>query len=396
MTNPKTAFTDLRSACAHFGSEFSEEIASSFQVPIAQSSLFRLGTPEEADELFSGSRKGYAYTRFGNPTVDCLANALAELEGGKDAVVTASGNAAVLNALAMALNAKEGPIVTHPDIYGGSCELLGIFQKTFRVPVVWCDPRDADRWAETVSRASVVLIETPSNPLWRLTDIAATADLAHATGGKLVVDNTVATPFNQRPLALGADFVIHSTSKFLNGHSDMIGGCVVSREPLSKHQRNIHKNLGATVNAGDAWLILRGLRTFALRMEAHNRNGEALANWLNQRPEVVKVYYPTLGDERSAAIFRKQMYSGGSMVSFDLHGGEKAARGFLRKLKLIVHGVSLGGMESLATQPAATSHRGMSSEERRRGEISDGLVRLSIGIESQADLLTDLEQALHD
>ncbi len=380
--------------CAHIGSAFEKETFSSFQVPIAQSSLFRLGTPEEADALFAGSRKGYAYTRFGNPTVDCLAKALADLEGGQDAVVTASGNAAVLTAVSMALGAKDGPILTHPDLYGGSCELLGIFQDTFRVPVEWCDPADADAWAKAISRASVVLIETPSNPLWRLTDIAATAERARVSGARLIVDNTVATPFNQSPLALGADFVVHSTSKFLNGHSDMIGGCVVSREALSARQRSIHKNLGATINAIDAWLILRGLRTLALRMEVHNRNGESIAYWLNQQSEVTKVYYPTLGDSQSGAIFRKQMRSGGSLVSFDLRGGEAAARNFLRKLKLIVHGVSLGGMESLATRPAATSHRGMSAEEQQRAGVSDGLVRLSIGTELQVDLLADLEQAL--
>lgn len=363
-------------------------------LPIVQSSLFRLGHPDQADALFDGTHKGYAYTRFGNPTVDALASALAHLEGGKEAVVTASGNAAMLTALLIARSGKSGPVLAQPDLYGGSCELLNLFEREFQIPIEWCDPSDRKAWTQAIARSSVVLIETPSNPLWRLTDIAATASLAHAAGATLIVDNTVATPFNQSPLALGADFVVHSTSKFLNGHSDMIGGCVISRESLRPEHRSIHKNLGATINAMDAWLILRGLRTFALRMEAHNRNGSAVAQWLNERPEVSKVHHPALSQGEEFTLFEQQMAGGCPVLSFELHGGAETARNFLGKLRLVVHGVSLGGMESLATRPAATSHRGMSASERKRAGISDGLVRLSVGTESLPDLIADLEQAL--
>lgn len=380
--------------CAHLGSDHASAELGPFQVPIAQSTLFDLGTPDDAEALFSGSRKGYAYTRFGNPTVDCLARALADLEGGSGARVTSSGNAAMHAALSMALEGRAGPIVAAADLYGGSSELLRIFRSTYRVPVELVDVAGQETWLEAVSRAAVVVFETPSNPLMRLVDIAETVAAAKNSGAAVIVDNTVATPFNQRPLDLGADFVVHSTSKYLNGHSDMIGGCVIGREPFSPAQAAVHKNLGATVNAIDAWLTLRGLRTFALRMEAHNRNGRAVAEWLRERREVSRVYFPGLPGSRDEAVFRRQMRAGSSLLSFELADGAPAARRFLERIRLVVHGVSLGGMESLATTPAATSHRGMGAAERQRAGIVDGLIRLSVGVEALPDILADLEQAL--
>jgi len=238
------------------------------------------------------------------------------------------------------------------------------------------------------------LLETPSNPLMRLIDIQATVERAHACGAPVIVDNTVATPFNQQPLKFGADWVVHSTSKFLNGHSDVIGGCVVRRESLTQSHRAIHKNLGGTVNALEAWLVLRGIRTFALRMEAHNRNGKAVAEWLLRRPEVVRVNYPGLPSHPQGDVFRKQMKHGGALLSFELANGEESARRFLDRLGLIVHAVSLGGIESLATRPAMSSHRGMPPEARQRAGVSESLIRMSVGVEAFEDLVADLEQAL--
>ena len=365
-----------------------------FQRPIAQSTIFDLGTSAEAEAIFSGARKGYAYSRFGNPSVDALAEMLADIEGGAGALVTSSGNAAVLCAVTAGLEGRDGPLVTHHDIYGGSFELLRILSTIHRVPVEIVDSTNAEAWLEAVSRAGAVLLETPSNPLMRLIDIEATVARAHACGAPVIVDNTVATPFNQRPFDFGADWIVHSTSKYLNGHSDMIGGCLVRREPLSAMQRTIHKNLGGTVNALDAWLVLRGLRTFALRMEAHNRNGQAVAEWLCRRPEVARVHYPGLDSHPQAELFRQQMKHGGALLSFELAGGEEAACRFLDRLGLILHAVSLGGMESLATRPAMSSHRGMTSEARHRAGVSDSLIRLSVGVEALEDLFADLEQAI--
>jgi cystathionine beta-lyase/cystathionine gamma-synthase len=365
-----------------------------FQRPIAQSTIFGLGTSADAEAIFSGARKGYAYSRFGNPSVEALAEVIADLEGGAEALVTSSGNAATLCAVTCALEGRQGPLVTHHDVYGGSFELAGILSSTYRVPVESVDSADTGKWLEAVARAGAVLLETPSNPLMRLIDIEATVKRAQAVGAPVIVDNTVATPFNQRPFDFGADWVVHSTSKFLNGHSDMIGGCLVRREKLSKTQRAIHKNLGGTVNALDAWLVLRGLRTFALRMEAHNRNGQAVAEWLAGRRQVTRVHYPGLVAHPQAGLFRRQMKHGGALLSFELAGGAEAACRFLDRVGLILHAVSLGGMESLATRPAMSSHRGMTPEARQQAGVSDSLIRLSVGVEAIEDLLADLEQAI--
>ena len=382
--------------CAHLGSEYSGSELGPFQTPIAQSTLFDLGTSEQAEELFAGLRNGYAYSRFGNPTVDVLAKALAALEGGTEALVTSSGNAAVLCALSIGRLTKQGPIVAPRDLYGGSCELLRVFSSVYGATVETVDGTDQAAWLAAVANAGVVLLESPSNPLLRLTDIAATVATARNVGATVIVDNTVATPFNQRPLDLGADLVVHSTSKYLNGHSDMIGGCVVAREPLPAGARALHKNLGATVNALEAWLILRGLRTFALRMQAHNRNGIAIAAWLSRHHRVRRVYYPALNDSGNNELFHRQMRGGSGLLSFDIDGGKVAAQRFLDRLRLTVHAVSLGGMESLATLPAATSHRGMSAGDREQAGISDGLIRFSVGVEAIEDIKYDLEQALSD
>lgn len=391
-TNPR----HLATRCAHGGaSRRGQDGANApFQRPIAQSTLFDLGTSAEAEAIFSGSRKGYAYSRFGNPSVDTLAEVLADIEGGAGALVTSSGNAAVLCAVTAGLEGRDGPLVTHHDVYGGSFELLRILSTIYRVPVQIVDSTDAERWLDAVSRAGAVLLETPSNPVMRLIDIEATVARAHAGGAPVFVDNTVATPFNQRPFDFGADWIVHSTSKYLNGHSDMIGGCLVSKEPLSAMHRTIHKNLGGTVNALDAWLVLRGLRTFALRMKAHNLNGQAVAEWLCLRPEVARVHYPGLESHPQAELFRRQTKHGGALLSFELAGGEAAACRFLDRLGLILHAVSLGGMESLATRPAMSSHRGMTSEARHRAGVSDSLIRLSVGVEALEDLFADLQQAL--
>ncbi|MBI3192140.1 MAG: PLP-dependent transferase, partial [Pedosphaera parvula] len=297
-------------------------------------------------------------------------------------------------AVTAALDGRSGPLVTHPDVYGGTSELLGILARIHRVPVEVVDAANAEAWHEAVARAGAVLLETPSNPLMRLIDLRDTVEHAHRAGAPVIVDNTVATPANQQPFVWGADWVVHSTSKYLNGHSDVIGGCVVRREPLAPAHRVIHKNLGGTVNALEAWLVLRGLRTFALRMEAHNRNGLAVAKWLQARDEVVRVHHPGLDTHPQRELADRQMRAGGALLSFELRGGEPAARRFLDRLKLVMHAVSLGGMETLATRPAMSSHRGMSPAERQRAGVSDGLVRLSVGVEGLDDILADIEQAL--
>jgi cystathionine beta-lyase/cystathionine gamma-synthase len=364
------------------------------QQPIVQSSIFDLGGSADAEAIFSGGRKGYAYSRFGNPTVETLARALADLEGGAEALVTSSGNAAVLCAVTCALHGRSGPLVTHHDIYGGSFELLRILSTVYRLPLEIVDSTQPEYWLKAVAKAGAVLVETPSNPLMRLIDLAQTVELARRGGAPVIVDNTVATPFNQRPFAFGVDWIVHSTTKYLNGHSDLIGGCVIRREPLSTTHRTIHKNLDGTVNASEAALVLRGLRTFALRMEAQNRNGARLAGWLLSRAEIARVHYPGLPSHPQAKLFRTQMTHGGGLLSFELAGGEAAAARFFDRLKLIIHAVSLGGPETLVTRPAKSSHRGMTPEARRQAGVGESLIRLAAGIEDTDDLIADLEQAI--
>ena len=386
----------LETRCARAGCLSAEEAgANAPLVPsIAQSAVFALDKAADAEAIFSGSRFGYAYTRFGNPTVDLLAEALAGLEGGAGALVTSSGNAAILCAVTCAMSGRSGPLVTHPDIYGGSYELLRILGEIYRLPVDIVESSDEVAWLRAVARAGAVLLETPSNPLMRLIDLEKTIAAAHSQGAPVIVDNTVATPFNQRPFDFGADWIVHSTTKHLNGHGDVVGGCLIRREPLEKNHRAIHKNLGGTVNALTAWLTLRGLRTFALRMEAHHRNASALADWLAARPEVAAVHYPGFRAHPQGDIFQRQMKAGGGLLSFELRGGEEAATRLIDRLRLIVHAVSLGEPETLITLPARSSHRGMTPEARRQAGVTDSLLRLAVGLESSADLVADLEQAM--
>ncbi len=387
---PKTGFA---THCIH-GCPDTNVTNSPVQPSIAQTSIFRLGSSADAEAIFSGSKAGYVYSRFGNPTVAELAQMIAELEGGGEALITSSGTAAVLCAVTAAMEGRSGPLVTHRDIYGGSFELVGMLSDIYRLPVELVDSTDNEAWIRAVSRAGAVLLETPCNPLMRLIDLERTIAAAKAGNVPVIVDNTVATPFNQQPFDFEVDWVVHSLSKYLNGHSDMIGGCLIHRTGLSSRHRAIHKNLGGTVNALDAWLVIRGLRTFALRMETHNRQALSVANWLAARPEVAQVHYPELPSHPQASLFRKQMTHGGGLLSFEFKRGETAAVQFIDRLRLIVHAVSLGGLESLVVRPASSTHRGMSSETRRLAGISDGLVRLSIGLENLDDILADLDQAL--
>ncbi|MDQ8184626.1 aminotransferase class I/II-fold pyridoxal phosphate-dependent enzyme [Pelagicoccus sp. SDUM812002] len=382
----------METRCAHLGGR--PDGNGPFVPPIVQSTVFNLGSAAEAEAIFSGEREGYAYTRFGNPTVEKLAEAVSSLEGGAGALVTSSGNAATLCAVTIAMAGRSNKLVTHPDVYGGSHELLSILSETYRLPVEVVDPADEAAWLNAVRQAGAVLLETPSNPLMRLIDLRTTIEAAHGNGAAVIVDNTVATPYNQQPFSFGADWVVQSTTKYLNGHSDVVGGCLVKRDELTAQDRRVHKNLGGTVNAMEAWMVLRGMRTFALRMKAHNRNGAAVAEWLSGHPDVTKVHYSARSEGRQGDIYEQQMTGGSGFIAFELAGGGEAAERFLDRMQLITHAVSLGGMESLATRPAMSSHRGMTTQARKKAGIADGLIRLSVGTEAVEDLTEDLRQAL--
>jgi cystathionine gamma-synthase len=339
-------------------------------------------------------KREYDYSRSGNPTRDLLADALADLERGAEAVVTASGMAAV--ALALELVPAGGKVLAAHDCYGGTWRLLDAWAKKGRFEVHFADLTDPSALAAGLAhRPALVWVETPSNPLLRITDIRHMALAAHAADALCVVDNTFLSPALQQPLALGADLVVHSTTKYINGHSDVVGGAVIAREPEMAEKLKWWGNcLGLTGAPFDSWLTLRGLRTLSARLRAHQENAAALADLLNEHPAVTRVFYPGLASHPQHALAKRQQSGFGAMLSFELDGGEDAVRAFLDGLQCITLAESLGGVESLVAHPATMTHAAMAPEARRTAGISDTLLRLSVGIEDIADLSRHLRAAL--
>jgi len=341
-----------------------------------------------------GDKRAYDYTRSGNPTRDLLAGALAELEGGAGAVVTATGMAAIT--LIGHLLPVGARIVAPHDCYGGTYRLFDAWRRRGELDVDCIDFADEQAVRVALQRPAALLwIETPSNPLLRITDIERFASLGHASGALVVVDNTFLSPLWQRPLDLGADLVVHSTTKYLNGHSDVVGGAVVARTPALHEQLGWWANcLGVTGAPFDSYLTLRGLRTLHARLEHHARNAGALAQWLVDQAGVARVYYPGLASHPGHDLAQRQQRGFGGVVTFELEGGHDAVRAFASGLRFFSLAESLGGVESLIAHPATMTHAAMDREARLRAGLTDGLVRLSVGIESVEDLRTDLAAAL--
>ncbi len=341
-----------------------------------------------------GDKRAYDYSRSGNPTRDALAGALAELEGGAGAVVTASGMAAV-GLVTQLFRPGQVAVVPH-DCYGGTYRLFNALRERGSLDVRFVDFQDGPALAAALQAGpALVWIETPSNPLLRIVDIAAVAQAAHAAGALVVADNTFLSPVWQQPLALGADLVVHSTTKYLNGHSDVVGGAVIASS------RELHERIawwanciGVTGAAFDSYLTLRGLRTLHARMRAHGENAAAVVRLLDGHPAVARVYYPGLASHPGHGIAARQQQGFGAMVSFELMGGVTEVRAFVDALRLFSLAESLGGVESLVAHPASMTHAAMDVAARERAGISDALVRLSVGIEEADDLTSDLAQAL--
>ena len=341
-----------------------------------------------------GEKRAYDYSRSGNPTRDALAGALAELEGGAGAVVTASGMAAV-GLVTQLFRPGQVAVVPH-DCYGGTYRLFNALRERGSLDVRFVDFQDAAALAAALeSRPALLWIETPSNPLLRIVDVAAVARAGRGAGALVVADNTFLSPVWQRPLALGADVVVHSTTKYLNGHSDVVGGAVIAAG------RELHEKLawwanciGVTGAPFDSYLTLRGLRTLHARMRAHGENAAAVVELLASHRAVARVHYPGLESHPGHAVARAQQQGFGAMVSFELRGGIPQVRAFLGALQLFSLAESLGGVESLVAHPASMTHAAMDEAARSRAGISDALVRLSVGIEDAADLRRDLARAL--
>jgi cystathionine gamma-synthase len=341
-----------------------------------------------------GEKRTYDYTRSGNPTRDLLAEALAELEQGAGAVITASGMAAIT--LTGYLVPAGARIVAPHDCYGGTYRLFDAWRRRGERAVEFVDFGDEAAVRAALSRPAALLwIETPSNPLLRVTDIGAFAQLGHRSGALVVVDNTFLSPGWQQPLGLGADLVVHSTTKYLNGHSDVVGGAVVAREPKLHEELAWWANcLGVTGAPFDSYLTLRGLRTLHARLEHHGRNAHALAHWLDVQPNVRRVWYPGLASHPGHEVARRQQRGYGAIVTLELEGGQDAVREFVSDLSCFSLAESLGGVESLVAHPASMTHAAMDPAARLRAGLTDGLIRLSIGIEALEDLRADLARAL--
>jgi len=341
-----------------------------------------------------GEKRSYDYTRSGNPTRDLLGSAIAELEGGVGGVITATGMAAIT--LVGYLIPAGGRIIAPHDCYGGTYRLFEAWRKRGERVVEFINFGDEAAVRAALSKPTNLLwIETPSNPLLRITDIEKFTALGKAAGAITVVDNTFLSPAWQLPLSLGADLVLHSTTKYLNGHSDVVGGAVVAKDKALHEQLVWWANcLGVTGAPFDSFMTLRGLRTLHARLDHHGRNSQALAQWLQQQPNVKKVYYPGLPSHPGHDVARRQQRGYGAIVSLELEGGHDAVREFVCDLQCFSLAESLGGVESLVAHPATMTHAAMDPVARQKAGLADGLIRLSVGIEALEDLQRDLAAGL--
>ena len=341
-----------------------------------------------------GQKRAYDYSRSGNPTRDLLGAALADLEGGAGAVITATGMAAVTLCLQI-LPARARVVAPH-DCYGGTYRLFDALHRRGDLQVDFVNFGDDAALRAALSQPAALLwIETPSNPLLRMTDIAAASKLANAAGALVAVDNTFLSPSWQRPLSFGADLVVHSTTKYINGHSDVVGGAVIAaRKELNEQLCWWANCLGLTGSAFDSYLTLRGLRTLNARLAVHGRNALELASWLAKQPAVSKVFYPGLPTHPGHEIALRQQSGFGAIVTFELAGGIPAVKAFVAGLRYFSLAESLGGVESLIAHPASMTHAAMQESARRAAGLTDGLLRLSVGIEAVEDLRSDLAAGL--
>lgn len=364
-------------------------------VPIYQSSTFAFDSAEQGARRFAGQEEGYIYTRIGNPTTKALEDCVAHLESGWGGLATATGMAA-LTTVYLAFMSRESHLISTDAVYGPSRTVVEREFSRFGVEADFVDTSDIKNVEERLRpNTRILFIESPANPTLRLSDIRACARLAREHGVILVVDNTLSSPIVQRPLELGADVVIHSLTKYINGHSDVVGGMIVTKsEDHFRQIRRILTLMGGTMDPHQAWLILRGLKTLALRIEKSQENALDLAHFLRDQPAVSWVNYPGLETHPQHKLARAQMNGFGSMLCFGLKGGYEAARRMINSVKLCTLAVSLGGVESLIEHPASMTHAGVPKEEKEKAGITDDLVRLSVGCEGIEDLKSDLEQAL--
>ena len=366
-------------------------------MPIYQTSTFIFDSAEQGGRRFALEEAGYIYTRLGNPTTTVLENKIAALEEGEAAVATSSGMGAISSTLWTVLKAGDH-VVTDKTLYGCTFALMCHGLTRFGIEVTFVDTSNLDEVKNAMKKNTrVVYLETPANPNLKIVDLEALSKLAHTNPNTLViVDNTFATPYMQKPLKLGADIVVHSVTKYINGHGDVIAGLVITNKELADQIRfvGLKDMTGAVLGPQDAYYIIRGMKTFEIRMERHCKNAKKVVEFLNKHPKIEKVYYPGLETHPGHEIAKKQMKDFGAMISFELKGGFEAGKTLLNNLKLCSLAVSLGDTETLIQHPASMTHSPYTKEEREAAGITDGLVRLSVGLENVEDIIEDLEQGL--
>jgi len=379
----------------HFGYDPQDEHGA-LTPPMHLSSTFAFETAEAGGEMFAGTRPGHFYTRVSNPTNELLERRLAALEGAEAGLAAASGMGAITAVMWTFLSPGD-EVITDKTLYGCTFSFLRDGLSRFGITVTHVDLTDPQALIDAISpKTRIVYFETPANPNMRLVDITAISGIARAAGARTVVDNTYATPFLTRPITLGADIVVHSATKYLGGHGDLIGGLVAgSAEDMAQVRVvGIKDMTGAAMSPFNAFLILRGLKTLQIRVERHCRSAMEVARWLEAHPAVSVVHYPGLDSFPQHELAKQQMADFGGMIAFELKGGMTAGVTMMNRLHLIRRAVSLGDAESLVEHPASMTHATYTPEERLAHGISDGLVRLSVGLEDVADILTDLTQAL--
>ncbi len=384
---------DFQTKCVHAGID--EYEFGSVVPPIYQTSTFKFESAEHGASLFAGEKKGYIYTRMLNPTIEAMENAIAELEGGHKALGCGSGMAAVHTIFASLTQAGDH-VVCSSSVYGPTTTLLNTIMKKFGVETTFVDTSVPENVLNAMKKnTKVVYIETPGNPTLCITDLKAVSKIAQSHDAKVVVDNTFMSPALQNPLALGADVVMHSLTKFLNGHADVVGGIVVVKdEETYKQFRKTLNQTGGVIDPFNSFLVHRGLKTLSIRMERHCSNAQKIAEWLEKHPAIKWIKFPGLKSHPQYETGQKQHKGPGGMITFELKGGFEAGKVLMNSVQLCQLAVSLGGVESLIQHPASMTHFSMGKEAREAAEITDGLVRLSVGIENVDDLIEDLNQAL--
>lgn len=377
----------------HDAEPFDEE-SGSVVTPIFQTSTFAFTKADEARRATAGETGKHVYTRWGNPTTERLEGKLASMEGAQDAAFFSSGMAAISTSILAFLKAGDHVVSTR-DLYGGTFELMSKFLPRFGVHTALVETGAHDAIENAIRpNTKLVYVETPTNPTLKLVDIDRASKAAHRTDALLFVDSTFASPINQRPIELGADLVLHSATKYLNGHADVTAGAVAGGRDKVEKIKRMRRELGGTLDPHASWLVLRGMKTMAVRIRAQNENAMALAKFLSGRQEVKVVHYPGLREHPQHALAARQMKGYGGMMSFELKGSMEEAKRLMEKLKIAFLATSLGGVETLVSQPSTMTHTQLTPAERDGMGIHDSLIRLSVGIEDREDLVADFKQAL--